>query len=53
MSRRKTFKLLPRHTAKGRLVKMARVAIKNEAHKHSIIINNDKPKEKKSRESII
>lgn len=46
MSRRKTFKILPRHTAKGDVVRFFEKSIKRQVDKHKSLIT-EKPVEKK------
>lgn len=54
MSRRKMFKILPRYTARGRIVRMAQNAVKNKVkHSAGLIYENDKHVKKKSKGSII
>ena len=53
MSRRKTFKILPRHTAKGDCVKVFEKAIKGQVDKHKSLIREKKIENKKSKGRVI
>ena len=49
MSRRKTFKILPRHTAKGDCVKFIEKAIKRQVDKHKSLVGERSIEKKKSK----
>lgn len=51
MSRRKTFKILPRHTAKGDCVRVFEKAIKRQVDKRKSLIREKPIENKKSKEN--
>lgn len=51
MGRRKTFKILPRHTAKGDCVRFFEKAIKRQVDKHKSLVGERPIEKKKSKEN--